>query len=209
MNVYQAVVLGTLLNGSESWALYSHQERRLNAFHLRCIRRLLGLTWQDRVTNVDILAKAGMSSMFAILTTRRLRWLGHVSRMDDGRIPKDLLFGELASGTRPTGHPAFRFKDVCKRDLKAGNFDASNLETAALDRVSWRSTIRRVVAASEKGRIIRWQEKRARRKERTELVSTTAQAVGQQRFICITCGRSCSSRIGLISHTTSCRSPII
>ena len=147
--------------------------------------------------------------MFAILTTRRLRWLGHVSRMDDGRILKDLLFGELASDTRPTGRPAFRFKDVCKRDLKAGNFDASNLETAALDRVSWRSTIRRVVAASEKGRIIRWQEKRARLKERTELVSTTALAVGQQRFICINCGRSCSSHIGLISHTTSCRSSII
>jgi hypothetical protein len=37
--------------------------------------------------------------------------------MDDGRIPKDILFGELATGTLQTGRPGQRYKDVCKRDL--------------------------------------------------------------------------------------------
>ena len=114
MRIYQACVLSTLLYGSESWTLYSRQEHRLNAFHLRCLRRLLGITWQDRVTNIDVLAKAGMPSMYAMLSQRRLRWLGHVSRMDDGRIPKDTLYGELATGTRPTGRPALRHKDLLK-----------------------------------------------------------------------------------------------
>ena len=27
-----------------------------------------------------------------------LRWLGRVRRMEDGRIPKDILYGELALG---------------------------------------------------------------------------------------------------------------
>ena len=136
MEVYQACVLSTLLYGSEAWTLYSRQERRLNAFHLRCLRRLLGITWKDRVTNKDVLAQAGISSMFAMLTQRRLRWLGHVCRMDDGRIPKDVLYGELATGSRPTGRPALRYKDVCKRDLRAGGVDKADLETAFSDRVS-------------------------------------------------------------------------
>ena len=93
MKVYQACVLSTLLYGSEAWTLYAHQERRLSTFHLRCLRRLLGLTWQDHITNIDVLAKAGMASMHSMLTTRRLRWLGHVSRMEDSCIPKNLLFG--------------------------------------------------------------------------------------------------------------------
>lgn len=38
MKVYQACVLSTLLNGSEAWTLYTHQERRLNAFHMRNLR---------------------------------------------------------------------------------------------------------------------------------------------------------------------------
>ena len=58
MKVYQACVLSTLLYGSETWTLYSRQERRLNAFQTRCLRRLLGITWQDRITNVEVLSRA-------------------------------------------------------------------------------------------------------------------------------------------------------
>ena len=57
-------------------------------------------------TYANILSKAGVPSMFAILTQRRLRWLGQVCRMDDGHLPKDILHGELATGKRPMGHPA-------------------------------------------------------------------------------------------------------
>ena len=53
--------------------------------------------------------------MFALLTKIRLRWLGHVTRMKDGRLPKDILYGELATGSRPTGRLALRYKEVCGR----------------------------------------------------------------------------------------------
>ena len=62
---------------------------------------------------------AGIPSLYTLLKQRRMRWLGHVTRMKDGRIPKDLLYGELATGKRPTGRPQLRFKDVCMRDLQA------------------------------------------------------------------------------------------
>ena len=39
--------------------------------------------------------------MYALLTKRRLRWLGHVTRMRDGRLPKDILYGELPLGPNP------------------------------------------------------------------------------------------------------------
>ncbi|GFS08396.1 hypothetical protein ElyMa_003013200 [Elysia marginata] len=73
MGVYQACVLSTLLCGSESSTLYSHQQRRLNALHTRKIRRLLSITWQNQVTNTKVLAQAGMPSLFAVLSKRRLR----------------------------------------------------------------------------------------------------------------------------------------
>ncbi|XP_037774604.1 uncharacterized protein LOC119571296, partial [Penaeus monodon] len=130
MKVYQACVLSTLLYGSESWTLYSRQER------------ILGITWQDRVPNKNVLDQEGIPSMFVLLTQRRLRWLGHVRRMDDGRIPKDILFGELATGSRPTGRPLLRFKDVCKRDMRAGDIDPAGWESVAEDRSSWRSAVK-------------------------------------------------------------------
>lgn len=59
IRVCQAYALSTLLYGSEAWTLYSCQQCRRNAFHLRCLCNLLGITWQDHFTSIDLLEKQG------------------------------------------------------------------------------------------------------------------------------------------------------
>ena len=76
--------------------------------------------------------------MHLMLCKCRLRLRGHVRRMEDGRIPKDLLYGELATGCRPIGRPALRVKDVCRRDLELTGIDMETWEALALDRNGWR-----------------------------------------------------------------------
>ena len=73
-------------------------------------------------------------SMYTILRQRRLRWLGIVRRMEDGRIPKDILYGELSNGQRAKGRPQLRYKDVCKRNIKAVGINIDTFEDAAVDR---------------------------------------------------------------------------
>ena len=126
--VYQACVLSTLLYSSESWTLYTRQECRLNMFHLRCLRRILGISWQDHIPNTEVLARAGSLSMYALLTKRRLCWLGHVTRMHDGRLPKDILYGELATGSRPTGRP----RQTCSKTCSSGTSRRVALRQQAL-----------------------------------------------------------------------------
>ena len=60
-----------------------------------------------------------MEDIEILLVRSRLRWLGHVSRMEDDRPVKSLLYGELTEGTRPVGRP--RYKDTCESTLKCGN----------------------------------------------------------------------------------------
>ena len=110
MVVYSACVVSTLMYGSETWTTYARQEKRLNSFHLRSIRRILGISWQDGVSNAEVLSRSNLPSMFTLLRQRRLRWLGHAYRMEDGRIPKDNLYGELASGRRTKGCPRLRYR---------------------------------------------------------------------------------------------------
>ena len=49
MAVYNAWVLNVLLYGSGTWTTYVQQERKFGTFHLRCLRRILHISWQDRV----------------------------------------------------------------------------------------------------------------------------------------------------------------
>ena len=53
--MYQACVLSTLLCGSElNLDHLNETERRLNSFHLRCLTLILGVKWQDYITNSEI-----------------------------------------------------------------------------------------------------------------------------------------------------------
>lgn len=200
MAVYCACVISTLLYASETWTTYARQERRLNTFHMRSLRRILGISWQDKVTNAEVLSRAGLPTLYTLLRQRRLRWLGHVHRMDDGRIPKDILYGELASGRRSTGRPQLRYKDVVKRDMKALDINTATWEGAAADRATWRRTLKEHLKTGEEKLMNAAADKRALRKER----NTSDQPETTHK--CDTCGRDCHSRIGLHSHKRRCSS---
>ncbi len=149
-----------------------------------------------------MLDQAKTFNMHALLSQRCKRWLDHVCRMQDGRIPKDIMYGELASGTRPTGRPAFRYKDICNHDLKAGSLNSADLEAATADHVSWWLAIRTSIKLSEGKRKDQWEEKRQRRQQRAESVPIEA-VTG---FTCSYCNRLYRSRIGLFSHSRPCNS---
>lgn len=87
---------------------HCQQERSVPAFEedwlYQLSRQSFRTIWTKLAPTACILCSAQCS----------LRWLGHMHRMDDGRILKDITYGELVSGQGPTGHPALRYKDVCK-----------------------------------------------------------------------------------------------
>ena len=199
MAVYNACVISTLLYGGETWTTYARQERRLNTFHMRSLRRILGISWQDKVPNTEVLSRAGLPSMFTLLRQRRLRWLGHVHRMPDGRIPKDLLYGELATGSRRTGRPQLRYRDVVKRDMKAVDIDTETWENPAADRSQWRGAVTKHLKTGEDKLTQAATERRVRRK-------LCVSSVQQSAYTCNTCNKDCHSRIGLHSHSRRCSS---
>ncbi|KAI8500866.1 hypothetical protein Bbelb_216840 [Branchiostoma belcheri] len=72
-----------LLYGSETWITYKRWERLLNSFHMKCLMRNLGLSWQDRTPYSVILQRARVPIMYTLLSKRCLRCLGHFRRMED------------------------------------------------------------------------------------------------------------------------------
>ena len=158
--VYRAMILPALIYSAETYTLYREHIRRLEAVQQRHLRRIMNIKWSDYISNVEVLRRAGLDSIEAVLATMQLRWTGHVIRMNDDRIPKKLMYGELENGKRNVGGQKLRFKDVAKRHLKAMEIDVSNWEQLATDRISWRSSLhsgkntiqRKIIAASNLNR---------------------------------------------------------
>ena len=81
------------------------QEKKINTFRLQCLRRTLGIAWQQKITNGEALIHTSLSTMYFYFSLRKLFWLGNVLRMGEERIPKSLFFSELVVGTPNRGRP--------------------------------------------------------------------------------------------------------
>ena len=137
--------------------------------------------------------------MFTLLCQCHLHWLGHAHRMEDGYIPKDLLYGELPTGARCRGHPQLHYKDICKHDMNACSIDTDLWEAFADDRTLWKQQVsqglKRGEAAFQEKNNERWARRTARHQQDHQKPHQASV------FTCQGCSRDCKSRIGLYSHT--------
>ena len=88
IRIYKASVLTILLYGSEVWNTTKKQYHRLEVFHQRCLRRILRIKWFHHTRNIDVLERARINPIETYVGANRLRWFGHVSRMDSSRMPQ-------------------------------------------------------------------------------------------------------------------------
>ncbi|KAJ4935415.1 hypothetical protein JOQ06_016948, partial [Pogonophryne albipinna] len=182
--VYQAICITTLLYSFESWVTYSRHIRALEQFHIRCLQRILGITWRDRVPHSEVLLKTNCRSTEATITQPQLRWLGHVIRMPSNRLPRRVLYGQLHHGRRSAGGQKKRYKDQLKTALKKCKIRPEALEDAAADRNTWRQLCRDGTQMLEEERTARRQERRLRRNTPTVLSLLKALAQGGRTVVC-------------------------
>ena len=75
----------------------------------------------------------------------RLRYFGHVLRMNDSRLPNIMIHGEINKGSRGMGRPKINYRSCIKEDLK--KFDLwdecqqSSLHDMISNRTKWRNSI--------------------------------------------------------------------
>ena len=193
LKVYRAVVLRSLLHACETWTTYLRHEKILNRFHINCLKKLLHITWKDKIPDTEILERTGLSCVQTELRKNRIRWAGHVRRMPNHRIPKQLLYCKLSEGERSVGRPMKRFKDCLKDSLKDFGIDHDSWEVRAADRPTWRSLIRTGAKSFETNRALEAKRKRAVRKGWETNPPTSDSSAS-----CPLCIRAAKAKVGLV-----------
>jgi hypothetical protein len=95
--VYNASVRSVLLYGCESWPVRVEDLQRLTVFDHRCLRSIARVWWEQRISNEEVRCRVFATNdqrrpVSSILLNNQLRWLGHVLRMPENRLPRRALF---------------------------------------------------------------------------------------------------------------------
>ena len=195
IQVYRAVVVPTPQLGAETWVVYRKQIRLLERFHQRCLRSILGIKWQNYVSNEETLKRDSLPRIESVLLQVQLRWAGNVTRMENICMPKVVFFSKLQEGKRDRSVPRKRYKDQPERQLAQAGISHQSCQQEASDRDSWSSSVRNASCEFGAERHKAAKEKRRRQKERLASLPSSFQT-----FDCSKCGRGYASRIGLHSH---------
>ena len=146
--------------------------------------------------NAEILNRCKITGVEVMIMQSQQRWCGHVHRMLDSRIPKQLLYGQLAEIGRSQGSQRKRYKHHLCLTLKSCDISNSSWESVASDRLQWRHLwYNSKISVSPAWTIV---VHAGRTKQ--------GRQIGLNIFSCMTCGRTCTSQIGMYAHQKQCNS---
>ena len=136
-DLMKALVWPIATFGCEAWTLKKNDERRIEAFEMFCIRRLLRVSWIDRRTNEWCLEKLGYKrELLGRVIRRKLRFYGHIQRQANS-LERDVLEGRV-NGKRSRG----RQKMTWQNNISAWTgMSMATARISVLDRDEWRRII--------------------------------------------------------------------
>jgi len=134
----------------------------INGIRVRCLRRVIGVSRQDKVTNKEVLDRAGIPSMYTLLRQRRLRWLGHVHRM--AAFQKTCCMVNWPKGTDTQFVLDFVTKTSVTR-YEGPKMDYTNWKYMADNRAAWKQELSSSLKKWELALKEISEEKRSRKKE--------------------------------------------
>lgn len=102
---------------------------------------ICGISLRQHKINASIRATCKIESVRTLIRYRRLRWLGHLARMHEDRLPKQLLFGSMSSqGLVKADRPQKGWIDYVREDLSELRLPYMWYRIAQ-DRNEWRQRI--------------------------------------------------------------------
>ena len=106
--LYEIIVVPTVMYGSESWGMKMEEKGKLDVAAMKCLRSMCRVTRMDSVRNEVVRKRVSVTVKLSKRVDKKvLKFFGQVERMESGRMTKRVYVSEV-EGERGRGRPPFR-----------------------------------------------------------------------------------------------------
>ena len=81
IRIYETAVKSILLYNSGTWGLSKGDKQKLDSFHQRQLRKVIGMNWPHKISNKKLYEVTGSKPISITITERRWKLLGHIMRL--------------------------------------------------------------------------------------------------------------------------------
>ena len=145
MKIYKKMIRPVIMYSSETWTLTTKDENNLHIFERQILRKIISPINIDNIwktqNNMEIDKLIEGADIVRFIKAQRMKWLGHIQRMDQARPIRKLL-DLKPMVTRPVGRPRQQRQEDVMEDLK--KVKIKNWKETAKVRRTWRDLAEKV-----------------------------------------------------------------
>ena len=155
---------GVVLDNCGTWGVSKDDQRKLNSFHRRQLRKVIGTQWPHKISNNKLYKITGTKPLSITITERRWKLLGHILRLPANCPAKKAMryyfeerTNKIFQGRRKTTIVSTLNKDIKRTKGDDITFPVTplvsqvslqNLYTKAKNRKLWSKIVQQVVKSA-------------------------------------------------------------
>ena len=150
LRLYKTLVVPVLLYGCETWKMNKGDNKAVDVFLNKCLRRIFNIQWQDHISTEELLRRANMNPLSEEVKWRRWKMIGHILRQDQNNDCNTAMTW-APEGKRRRGRPKTTWRRTVEKERdEAGWTSWAEARTSAADRVKWRRSVEALCAGRHK-----------------------------------------------------------
>ena len=146
LRLLKTLVVPVLLYGCETWKMNKGDDKAVDVFINKCLRRILNIQWQDHISTEELLRRADMRPLSEEVKRRRWKLIGHILRQDQNNDCNTAMTW-APEGKRRRGRPKTTWRRTVEKEREeAGWRSWAEARTTAADREKWKCSVEAICA---------------------------------------------------------------